>query len=382
MCGGCGGGARQGMSRRALLGRAGAAGAALGLGMWSAGGAAAAPVGSASLGSLGRTAPSGDDGRFSVVLLGTMAGPPILPDRSGIASAVVVDGRVYVVDCGRGSCTQYVRSGLRLDAIEAIFLTHLHADHITDYYNFFMLGGNMPNRFDDHITRTVKVYGPGSAGGLPPAFGGAQVPTIGSDPTPGTAQMTRDLHDAYAYTSNIFLRDSGVADVRTLVDARDIAVPEVGANFQATAPDMDPFVVYEDDRVQVSAILVPHGVCYPAFAFRFDTDYGSVVFSGDTTYTDNIPRLAQGTDLLVHEAINVEGSNMPPAMRSHMLESHVEVQKVGAIAERCAARRLVLSHIGDISHGTIDSPTWRAWAQAGYLGRAEVGEDLQRIVLA
>jgi ribonuclease BN (tRNA processing enzyme) len=187
----------------------------------------------------------------------------------------------------------------------------------------------VPNRFGDHIGQTVDVYGPGSAGGLPPAFDGREVPTVGTNPTLGTVEMTERLHDAYAYSTNIFMRDTGIRDIRTVVNPTDIVVPEVGANYLATAPGMEPFTVMEDDRVKVSAVLVPHGVCYPSFAYRFDTEYGSVTLSGDTTYSDNILALAQGTDLLVHEAINLEGGDLPPVVRSHMLDGHVEVQKVG-----------------------------------------------------
>jgi ribonuclease BN (tRNA processing enzyme) len=116
-------------------------------------------------------------------------------------------------------------------------------------------------------------------------------------------------------------------------------------------------------------------------AFRFDTAYGSVTFSGDTTYTDNVPTLAQGTDVLVHEAMNLQGALMPPAMRDHMLQSHVEVQKVGPIAQQSHAKKLVLSHIGDIAHPQLDTHRWKAWAQNGYRGQVVIGEDLQRIVL-
>ena len=295
---------------------------------------------------------------------------------------MVVDGDVYVVDCGRGSATQYVHARLRFGRLKAIFLTHLHADHVADYYNFFLHGGHVPNRFGDHIGQAVYVYGPCSAGGLPSAFDGREVSTIGTNPTPGTVEMTERLHDAYAYSTNIFMRDTGIRDIRTVVNPTDIVVPEVGANYQVTAPSMEPFTVMEDDRVRVSAVLVPHGVCYPSFAYRFDTEYGSVTLSGDTSYSDNLLTLAQGADLLVHEAINLEGSDLPPVVRSHMLDGHVEVQKVGEIAERASARRLVLSHIGDITHGVVDPNAWQAWAQRGYSGPVTIGADLQKISIA
>jgi len=322
------------------------------------------------------------DEKFALVLLGTQAGPPIQPDRTGIASALVVDGRTYVIDCGRAAATQYVRAGLRQRSLAAIFLTHLHADHIADYYNFFLLGANIPNTLGDLVTGPVAVYGPGPAGGLAPAFGGAQVATLApADPTPGTAQMTAKAIEAYAYSSNLFMRDSAAPDVRDLIQAHEINVPNVGASYLNRAPTIQPFPVMQDDRVSVTATLVPHGPVFPAFAYRFDTAYGSVTFSGDTTKTPNLIGLAKNTDILVHEAINVQGAHsLSPAAHDHMLQSHVMVQDVGPIAQQAQAKKLVLSHIGDLA-GPLDVAKWTSWARSGYDGSVTVGADLQRFVI-
>lgn len=370
---------RPGVSRRSLLAGLGGLVALGGVAACSEGGSQAGPS----------TVPSNEgatkaplDARLAVVLLGTQAGPPIAPDRTGISTALVVDGATYVVDCGRSSATQYVRSSLRLEQLEGIFLTHLHADHIADFYNFFLCGGHIKNIVGDTIGERVQVYGPGPAGGLPPKFGGGTAPVVDpASPTPGTRAMVDRLTEAYAYSDNVFMRDMTVRDIRTLMDVHEIAVPDVGASYQNTAPTMKPFRVYEDDRLQVSGILVSHGPVYPSFAFRFDTDHGSVTFSGDTTETPNIPTIANGTDMLIHEAINVQGLNLSQADRDHMLQSHVEVQKVGAVAQAAQAKHLVLSHISNLT-SPVDSDQWRRFAQQGYDGEVTVGSDLQSFVLA
>ncbi|WP_030418934.1 MBL fold metallo-hydrolase [Streptomyces sp. SCSIO 75703] len=364
-----------GLGRRSVLTALGATSVAAGLSGVAAPAAAAAP---------GTGKPGKNRwGKLDLVLLGTKAGPPVDPLRTGISTALVVDGATYVVDCGRAAATQYVRAGLTMSSLSGIFITHLHADHVADYYNFFLLGGSVPNQEKDNITRPVPVHGPGPAGGLPPKFGGGDAPTVSpGNPTPGIRQLTEDCHAAYAYSTNVFLRDMGIQDVRDLADVHEIAVPEVGAGFANTAPPMKPFLVMEDDRVRVSAVLVPHGPVFPAFAFRFDTDHGSVTFSGDTTYSDNLIRLAKGSDVLVHEAISVEGLDAPAVFVDHLLQSHVEVQKVGPIARRAGVGMLVLSHISEVARNPIDARQWKKWAQRGYGGEVVVGEDLQRIRLA
>lgn len=312
----------------------------------------------------------------TVILLGTAGGPPPEPGRTGISTALTVDGATYLIDCGRSSVTQYLNSGLTFQSLRTIFLTHLHSDHVADYYNYFQLAGFGRNQLGDGIVSQVAVYGPGEAGALPPPFGGGQVPVIDpGNPTPGTTDLTSSCVDAFAYSSNIFMRDSRIPDVLSLMDVHEITVPPVGASpLGDTAPAMQPFPVMEDDRVKVSAILVPHGECFPSFAYRFDTEYGSVTFSGDTAYSENVVTIAHGSDLLVHEAIDLAGfAGAPPALLSHLAQSHTPVNKVGSIAEQADVPTLALTHLAPV---TIPDGRWESQAQIGYRGRVIVGEDL------
>jgi ribonuclease BN (tRNA processing enzyme) len=47
-----------------------------------------------------------------LVLLGTAGAPMPVAGRGGISSALIVDGRVFVVDCGRGSPSAFAQAGL------------------------------------------------------------------------------------------------------------------------------------------------------------------------------------------------------------------------------------------------------------------------------
>jgi ribonuclease BN (tRNA processing enzyme) len=71
-------------------------------------------------------------GMTELVLLGTAGAPLPVAGRRGISSALVVGDRVFVIDCGRGSPSGYADAGLSFSRLEAVFLTHLHADHIGD----------------------------------------------------------------------------------------------------------------------------------------------------------------------------------------------------------------------------------------------------------
>ena len=78
-------------------------------------------------------------GRTQVVLLGTGT-PPADPDRSGPATAVVVNDTAYLVDMGAGivrrAKSAVVDKGVAaLDPakLRVVFVTHLHSDHTVGY---------------------------------------------------------------------------------------------------------------------------------------------------------------------------------------------------------------------------------------------------------
>ena len=91
--------------------------------------------------------------------------------------------------------------------------------------------------------------------------------------------------------------------------------------------------------------------------------------------------MGRGTDLLVHEAIGVEGAGLPDASLDHMLQSHVFVDELGPIAEEAEAEHLVVSHYADLGAEEVDTRRWRRDARKGYRGRVTIGEDLDRFRL-
>lgn len=267
--------------------------------------------------------------------------------------------------------------------LAGIFLTHLHADHLADYYNYFIMAGTTGEKNGDVTPSGIPVWGPGSAQGLPTARG-RKLPTVGGgEPTPGIKALTDHLHQAFAYSSNIFIRDAGFRDPRDIPDVHEIALPrDSTATWENTAPAMKPFTVMEDDRVKVSATLVPHGPVFPSFAFRFDTDHGSVTFSGDTRKNDNLITLAKGSDILVHEALRIPpDAGLTDDIIDHHGKSHVFVDEVGPIAQAADVPSLVLSHIEETGGGVIDPAVWTKEAAHGYDGKVTVGEDLMRIAV-
>ncbi len=379
------------------------------------------------------TSPGVNHYRTRLVLLGTSGGPVWWSDsnRTGPSSALVVGDRIYIVDMGQGAATRLTEafnSGHSIDSrgskIEdvgptflrnatALFFTHLHQDHTADYPALLLygpqagLGTSTDPLTNATITTPLKVIGPSNRGQLEAdkvnftAKGGRVIYTDSADPaaitaTPGTRQLTNFTWEAFAQSINDQALDYGVPDYRSLIEVREIggtaprdipmpvSVPDPN---NGTCPPMQPFEVYRDGLVRVTAILVDHHQVFPAFAYRFDTADGSVVFSGDTgsNTKGNLERLADGADVLVHEVVDRAwvdqkfGTPEPEselyALKVHNLQSHTAIDAVGSVATNCRVGTLVLNHI--VPGNTPTAHLLQA--KQNFSGKLIIGEDLMQL---
>src|SRR5271168_3584760 len=101
-----------------------------------------------------------------LILLGTAGAPMPVAGRGGISSALVVDGRVFVIDCGRGSPSAFAGAGLDFSRLEAVFLTHLHADHTGDLAGLLLYPWGVREDADGPLP-PIRVYGPSRPGAVP-----------------------------------------------------------------------------------------------------------------------------------------------------------------------------------------------------------------------
>ena len=72
-----------------------------------------------------------------ILMLGTAAAAPD-PDRNHSAILITVRDRHYMFDCGHGATHQLIRCNVNPGHVDAVFLSHLHYDHIADFA-FFLL---------------------------------------------------------------------------------------------------------------------------------------------------------------------------------------------------------------------------------------------------
>ena len=67
---------------------------------------------------------------MNIVFLGTSAGVPTKTRNvTGIAVREERGNGWYLVDCGEGTQHQILHTNLSINALQAIFITHIHGDH-------------------------------------------------------------------------------------------------------------------------------------------------------------------------------------------------------------------------------------------------------------
>lgn len=280
--------------------------------------------------------------RSRLILLGTAGGPTPKPDRAAPASAVVVDGVIYVVDCGNGVARQMVQAKLDLGAIRHVFLTHQHSDHNADYGNLLWLA------WASRLHTRVDTWGP-----------------------PPLAAMTRDFLRMNDYDIQTRIKDEGRPPLAPLIVPHELSKGGV---------------VLKDERVKVTAALVAHPPVVPAFAYRFDCPDRSIVFSGDTRPTPALIELARNADVLVHEvmyqpALEKLIASEPNAarLREHLLASHTTTGQVGRVATEAGVKTLVLNHFVPGGDASLTDEVWRDAVAPHFKGRLVVGRDLMEL---
>lgn len=280
--------------------------------------------------------------RTQVVLLGT-GNPGPSPERSGPATAIIVNGQPYLVDFGPGVVRRAAAAQQRgIGALNPInikhaFVTHLHSDHTVGYpdliFTPWVIGRKVP----------LEVYGP-----------------------LGIKAMTD--HVLAAWADDIKIRNGPIE--------RDLPVHSADG-YRVNAHEISPGVVYKDGNVTVTAFNVNHGEWGTrAFGYRFQTVDRIIVISGDTSPSESVVEQCNGCDILIHEVYTEAGYARASQEWQRMRRAyHTSSRQLGELATRARPGLLILYHQSYQFTESNEDDLMREM-RAAYRGRFVSGHDL------
>jgi ribonuclease BN (tRNA processing enzyme) len=275
-----------------------------------------------------------------IVMLGTGSPRPD-PERSGPATAIVVEGTPYLVDFGPGvirrAAAAYQKGivgfGRGATNLSTIFLTHLHADHTAGYPDLLLTPWIMGRR------KSLDIYGP-----------------------KGLDAMTKNVLRAWD------------ADISSRMNGID-KLPASGC--RVSAHEIEPGTIYTDRHIRVTAFPARHGNIKDAFGFRFETADRIIVISGDTAPTSAIAEHCSDCNVLIHEAYS-QGTyeKVSRKWQRYRRKYHTSSKELAALATRVKPNLLVLYHRSNAGGGAEEETALLQEIRQLYRGRVVTGRDL------
>ncbi len=238
---------------------------------------------------------------MQVVILGS--GSPLPdPQRAGPSTLVRTAVGDFLFDCGRGVLMRAAAVGSGAAAIRALFLTHLHSDHITDLNDIYTMRWTMsfqPN--------PLPVYGPA---GTAPLLRATE------------AMLEPDIGYRLAHHGDLKWRPS------------------------AEVTEVESGVIFNEGTVRITAAPTNHAPVHPTVGYRINDGEHSVVIAGDTVPCAGLDELCEKADVLIHTVVRrdlIEEFGLPRL--TDVLDYHSSVPDAAQTAARNGVGTLILTHL-------------------------------------
>lgn len=274
---------------------------------------------------------------LAVQVLGS-GGPDANDARASAGYVLWIDGQArLLVDAGGGVFLRFGEAKAKFETLDAIAISHLHADHVAD------LAALLKSGFFTERTRPLPIVGPSGGGAFP---GMSEYMRILFDPERG----------AYRYLSGYLDGSGGLAKA----PATEVETKSAKAE-----------LVFKNEHFKVTSVGVTHGDV-PALAFFVEAGGRRIAFSGDQN-GDNpaFAALIKGVDVLIIDHAVAETAGKVER------DLHARPSDIGKLAAISGAGKIVLSHNMARSLHHLDDNL--AHIREHYQGPIAVAEDLMCI---
>ncbi len=285
---------------------------------------------------------------MKIRLLGTGTPSPSLKRKSS-GYLIEVGEDAILFDLGPGSYHRLLEAGLKPTQVTDLFLSHLQYDHCLDYVTLML------TRWDQgaDLVDELNIYGPSPI-----------------------KKMTRQLigrDGAFSPDIKARIKHQGSIDI---FEARGGTAPRRWP--EPNVKELEPDSTVENKNWRIKTCEANHVQPYlKCFAYRLDTSEGSFVYSGDSGPCEELVKLAENFDVLVHMCHYISGTE-PTDEYAKVCGGHLEVAET---ARKANAKTLVISHM--LNQMDVPGVKERLINEMSeiYKGNIIWGEDLMEIPL-
>ena len=240
-----------------------------------------------------------------LTLLGTGC-PSVDFKRFGPSNLISTNKTKILVDCGSGVTQRLNQINLSGSDIDVLLLTHLHSDHVIDFYQLII------SSWHSYRTKPWIVYGP-----------------------VGTKKFVKKIMNAWEDERELRIS----YEARSSIKAFKIIVNEFKSEGNIKIKSL-----------KIKYFEVDHKPVKYAYGFCFLNNKKKLTISGDTRPCENIMKYGQNSDVLLHEVF-IDGeikklNKMRTKQTLHNVRKyHTPSTLVGKVAKLTKCKKLILTHL-------------------------------------
>lgn len=251
---------------------------------------------------------------FTLNVLGTASAKPSA-NRNSSAQVLDVRGRLFLIDCGEGTQRQLCRQHLSFERIDAIFISHIHGDHLFGLFGLLSTISLATGR------KSIRIFGPNSLGPVLKFFlsyFGEQL-GINIDFAPVKAKSPEVIFENKFLTVEAFPLNHRIETYGYLfrekmpqLNVRKDAIEEYGLGVAEICSLKKGEDLVRTDAVGRQMLRIPNGeLTFLPYRPR------TFAYCSDTAPFPELSEWVKGVDLLYHETTYMSGLEKEAAARYH-----------------------------------------------------------------